>query len=342
MVIAEVAIKQHESSGDEVAASFKDFAESNLNNPCATSIVAGMSIFTNACIQVFGLNRAGEVASSVLSGVLGPTECMLGFAAVLVGMGLTQSGESMSKICSALVVGLFASFLGLLIPGLANVHDPMSTLFSPGTCDCGVSEAAPIILMSMVYQNIVPTVTKILKYDRVKSVTAIALGSFLPLCLYLAWCFACIGGGVDVNAAGAGGALMTAFSITAIFGSAIGCAMSLTEELESLLPNSEKGSMSEVAQTTAAVVASVAVPAAIAFAYAGSDDFNTALKIAGSYGSPLLYGAVPAAMAWTQRERVKEIPNIVPGGSASLAGMGVASMALVFQELSIDIASLFP
>ena len=248
----------------------------------------------------------------------------------------------MSKICSALVIGLFASFLGLLVPGLANVHDPMGALFSPGTCDCGVAEAAPIILMSMVYQNIVPTVTKILDYDRVKSVSAIALGSFLPLCLYLAWCFACIGGGVDVNAVGAGGALMTAFSITAISGSVIGCVMSLAEEFASLLPNSEKGSISDVAQNSAAVVASVAIPTAIAYAYAGSDDFNTALKIAGSYGSPLLYGAIPAAMAWTQRGRVKEFPNIVPGGSASLAGMGVASMALVFQELSIDIASLFP
>lgn len=342
MVIAEVAIRQHELSGNDVAASFKDFAEANLDNSFATSVVAGMSIFTNACILVFGLNRAGEVASSMLGGALGPTESMIGFAAVLVAMGLTQSGENMSKICSALVMGLFVSFLGLLVPGLANVHDPMGAFLSPGTCECGVSEAAPIILMSMVYQNIVPTVTKILNYDRVRSVTAIALGSLLPLCLYLAWCFACIGGGVDVNAVGAGGALMTVFSITAISGSAIGCAMSLTEELDSLLPNLEKGSMPQIDRTSIAVLASVAIPAAIAFAYAGSEDFNTALKIAGSYGSPLLYGAVPAAMAWTQREKVNgtgDIPSIVPGGSASLAGLGIASMALVFQELSIDIAS---
>jgi tyrosine-specific transport protein len=340
MVIAEVAIKQHESSGEDVAASFKDFADANLDNPSAASVVAGISIFTNGCILVFGLDRAGEVASTMLGGSVGPTESMLAFAGVLAAMGFTQSGENMTKICSALVIGLFASFCGLLVPGLINVHDPLGTLFSTGTCDCGISEAAPIILMSMVYQNIVPTVTKILDYDRFKSVTAIALGSLLPLCLYLAWCFACIGGGVDANAVGAEGVLMAVFSITAISGSSIGCAMSLAEEVGSFLPKTDRGRMTNDLADPISVAAAVAIPAAIAFLCAGGDDFNAALKVAGSYGSPLLYGAIPAGMAWTQRQRVKGIQDLVPGGSATLAGLGVASIALVMQELAIDASTL--
>lgn len=340
MVIAEVAIKQHESSGEDVAASFKDFADANLDSPSAASIVAGISIFTNACILVFGLNRAGEVASTMLGGSLGPTESMFAFAAVLATMGFTQSGENMTKICSALVMGLFASFCGLLIPGLINVHDPLGTLFSPGSCDCGISEAAPIILMSMVYQNIVPTVTKILDYDRLKSVTAIALGSLLPLCLYLAWCFACIGGGVDANAVGAEGALMAVFSITAISGSAIGCAISLAEEVGSFLPKTNKTSVTSDVANPISVAAAVAIPAAIAYLCAGGEDFNAALKIAGSYGSPLLYGAIPAGMAWTQRQRVKGIKDLVPGGASTLRILGAASIALVMQELAIDLSSL--
>ena len=349
MVIAEVAIKQHESSGEDVAASFKDFADANLESPSAASVVAGISIFTNACILVFGLNRAGEVASTMLGGSLGPTESMLAFASVLAAMGLTQSGENMTKICSALVMGLFASFGGLLVPGLMHVQDPLGTLFSPGTCDCGISEAAPIILMSMVYQNIVPTVTKILDYDRFKSVAAIALGSLLPLCLYLAWCFACIGGGVDANAVGAEGALMAVFSITAISGSAIGCAISLAEEVGSFLPKTEQGIITrmmtndddDVVANPISVTAAVAIPAAIAYLCAGGsgDDLNVALKIAGSYGSPLLYGAIPAWMAWTQRQRVKGIQDLVPGGSGTLSVLGAASIALVMQELAIDASS---
>jgi hypothetical protein len=42
MVIAEVAIKQHESSGEDEAASFKHFADANLDSPSAASIVAGV------------------------------------------------------------------------------------------------------------------------------------------------------------------------------------------------------------------------------------------------------------------------------------------------------------
>ena len=335
-----MAIKQHESTGDEVAASFNDFAEANLGNSIATTLVAGLSIFTNACILVFGLNQAGEVASSTLGGSLGSTESMLVFAAMLIALGVTQSGESMSQICSALVLGLFASFFGVLIPGLANVHDAVGTLMAPGTCECGVAEAAPIILMSMVYQNIVPTVTKILDYDRWKSVTAIALGSLLPLCLYVAWCFACIGGGVDVNAVGADGWLMTLFSLTAISGSAIGCTMSLNEEIASLSSYLGKGIVCDSVKSVLVNVASVAVPSAFAFFYAGSDDFNVALKVAGSYGTPLLYGAIPAVMAWIQREKVPNFPNMMPGGAATLVGLCAASIALVLHELSIDVTTI--
>ena len=216
-MLAEVAIKENESSGGDVATSFKEFADANLDSPSAASIVSGLSIFTNTCILVFGLNRAGDVGSSMLGGALDPTMCMFGFAAVLGALPITQSKENVSKVSSMIVMALFASFFGLLVPGLANVQDPVGTFFTPGTCDCGISEAAPIILMSMVYQNIVPTVTKILDYDRDKSFAAIALGSFLPLCLYLAWSFACIGGGVDMNAVGASGALMTVFSVTQKF-----------------------------------------------------------------------------------------------------------------------------
>jgi tyrosine-specific transport protein len=341
LVLAEVAIKENESSGGDVATSFKEFADANLDSPSAASIVSGLSIFTNTCILVFGLNRAGDVGSSMLGGALDPTMCMFGFAAVLGALPITQSRENVSKISSMIVMALFASFFGLLVPGLANVQDPVGTFFSPGTCESGISETAPIILMSMVYQNIVPTVTKILDYDRDKSFAAIALGSFLPLCLYLAWSFACIGGGVDMNAVGASGALMTVFSVTATIGSSIGCAMAIPEEVGFFLPSNDKSNDEDNngLANPVAVAVGVGIPAAIAYMFAGGDDLTMAFKIAGSYGTPLLYGVIPAAMAWTQRKRLEDIPNLVPGGVATLAGLGLASMCLVMQELSIDVGA---
>jgi tyrosine-specific transport protein len=340
MIIAEVAIKQHQSSGDDVASSFKDFADFNLDNTFSTNLVASLSIFTNACILVFGLDRAGNVLSKILDGAIGPLDAMTMFAIGLVTMGLTQSGENMSKICSALVVALFISFFSILIPGLSNVQDPIGTLLLPGTCDCGISEAFPIILMSMVYQNIVPTVTKILRYDRVKSIVAIALGSFLPLCLYLAWCFACIGGGIDIQSIGVEGTVMTVFSTTAISGSAIGCMMSLTEEFDSLMHKSAKSELSSKISSPLPVIAAVAIPFFFTMNSAGGENFNSLLQIAGSYGSPILYGLLPAYMAWSQRDRMPELSNLVPGGSYPLLGLLLGSLALITEEFLIEVNQL--
>jgi tyrosine-specific transport protein len=338
MILAEVAIKQHQSSGNDVVSSFKDFAEVNLANSFATNVVAGLSIFTNACILVFGLDRAGSVISKMLEGNISPTDAMTMFALGLVAMGLTQSGENMSKICSALVVALFVSFFSILIPGLSNVHDPIATFWLPGTCDCGISEAFPIILMSMVYQNIVPTVTKILRYDRVKSIIAIALGSFLPLCLYLAWCFACIGGGIDIDSIGVDGTVLTVFSTTAISGSAIGCTMSLTEEFDSLLQKPDKMEISSKVSSPIPVIVSVSIPFLFALNGVEGESFNGLLQIAGSYGSPILYGLLPAFMAWTQRERMPEFFNLVPGGPFPLLGLCLGSLALVAEEFIIGVS----
>lgn len=336
VLLAEVAIKQYESSGDHVPASFKEFADENLDSSSAGTVVSSISMFNNACVLAFGLARGGDVISDILGS--SPPVAMFGFAAALAALRATQSGEAISQIASMTVMALFASFFGLLIPGLANVHDPVGTFVTAETADgmvAGISQALPIILTTTVYQNIVPSVVKILDYDRTKSVAAIALGSILPVCLYLAWCFASIGGG-----GGASGALLTVFSLAAVTGSCTGCVMSLSEEVETFLPAPSKGSDENFVVNPMAVVASVAFPLAAGLAFAGGEDFTVALKIAGSYGTPLLYGAIPATMAWTQRKRLGALPNLVPGGAASIGALGMAAMGLLVQELSVDVGHL--
>lgn len=333
VLLAEVAIKQHESSGDHVPSSFKEFADENLDSSLTGTLISSISMFNNACVLAFGLSRAGDVISNVLE--VSPTLGMVGFAGALAALRATQSGESMSKVASVAVIALFASFFGLLIPGLANVHDPAGTFLAPGTVDgfaAGISQALPIMLTTTVYQNIVPSVVKILEYDRTKSVAAIALGSLLPLCLYLAWCFASIGGG-----AGASGTLLTVFSLAAVTGSCLGCVMSVSEEVETFLPAKPDDSEDV---SSISVVAAVAVPLAVAVAFAGGGDFTVPLKIAGSYGTPLLYGVIPASMAWTQREKL-DLPNLVPGGVLTLSALGMTSVGLLVQELSVDAGHLF-
>jgi amino acid permease len=69
--------------------------------------------------------------------------------------------------------------------------DPLAVLASPPDASINVLSSVlhmvPVIITTLMYQNIVPTVTRILDYDRAKVTAAVTLGSVIPLCIYLAW-----------------------------------------------------------------------------------------------------------------------------------------------------------
>ena len=329
LIIAEVAIEQHESSGNEVPSSFKEFAEVNLNQNSG-SIVSGISLFVNSLVLAFNTVKAGYVGSAIVEGVSSDLMSILWALACIALVG-TQNNANLSNITSFLVTGLFLSFAGLLLPGLANMADPVSILMTPGSSvdiSSSAAQLAPIVLMSLVYQNIVPTVTKILGYDRAKTVASIVLGSFVPLCMYVAWTFAVVGGGVDTSV-GFCGPLMALFSVFTIAGSSIGCGMSLAEEFDNFF---KPANLREGDFSMPAVIASVGLSWVAAQVFAG--DLTSALKVAGSFGSPLLYGALPVTMVYLQRQKKSSIsPDLVPGGVASLGILGLASTGFVGNEL---------
>jgi hypothetical protein len=133
---------------------------------------------------------------------------------------------------------------------------------------------------------------------------AISLVSFLPLGMYIAWALAVVRGGVDTSV-GMGGPLMTMFSLTTIAGSSIGCVMSLLEEFDTYLKpkdeildvysNNDKNHSEEDNKfSVPAVVASVGCAWGASQFFA--NDLNEALKVAGSFGSLLLYGVLPVVM----------------------------------------------
>jgi tyrosine-specific transport protein len=251
--------------------------------------------------------------------------------------------NALSGISSIMVTGLFLSFAGLLLPGLAHMTaDPMSILLESGTSPDVLGSAlhlAPIILMSLVYQNIVPTITKMLGYDRTKTTAAITLGSLIPLVMYMPWSFCVVGGGVDMSAVtGVDGLLMSVFALTTIGGSSVGSIMSLSEEFDTFLTpqkqqevqenNDDDGSGDDYDKfSLPSVVASVGC--ALLAGQFFSDDLNGALKVAGSFGSPLLYGILPVIMAQRQQQQSKQ--KMMPGISLGL--LGAASTGMVGNEL---------
>ena len=354
LLIAEVAIHQHFTKGDDVPSSFKEFAQANLPITQDTAMVANsisaVSVLVNALVLAFNTAKVGDFGFEALHGIIPADLISLSWVLACVLLVGTQTLSSLSSIASLLVFGLFGSFAGLLLPGLAHLETSPFDLFfnTPGTSDDIVGSAcqlAPIVLMSLVYQNIVPTVTKMLDYDRVKSMAAISLGSFIPLGMYLAWTFCVLGGGVDMSGSHyLDGPLMTLFTLTTIAGSSVGCVMSLAEEFDTFvkdtnLMNNMNDKQDDKFSCTSVLLSVICSTVALQFF---QNDLNGALKVAGSFGSPLLYGVLPVLMAYTQRQNrgtidsstlprpplpAFELPN------ASLGILGVASTGFVGNEL---------
>jgi tyrosine-specific transport protein len=313
LLISEVAITQKERSGKDAPSSFKAFAEENFDNsPEAKHIIAGVSVIKNALVLAFGTMKAGQFGHDIFG--LNPDVLSIVWAiafAVLVG---TQSAPKLSKVASVFVAGLFSSFCAILIPGLAHLQAPMGEILTtPGTSADPLADlihAAPIILMSFIFQNIVPTAARILDYDRTKIALSMGIGTLFPFAMYTVWCLAVLGGGVD-TAVGMEGPLVTIFSVVTIAGSHLGSSTSIAEELDTYLRSSSSSSEEEDRKNDVFSWESVAITAALAIGlgegFAGN--LNDLLSIAGAYGSPLLYFVLPVAMVWNQQQQQQQPPQ---------------------------------
>lgn len=360
LTIAQVAIQQHEMSGSEVPSSFKEFTEATL--PKAANLVSGVSIFINSLIMAYDIFKAGQIGTSIASFADAEMLSYL-WAGLLAALVSTQPLWTLSQVASILVIGLFATFSCLLLPGLAHVADPIAVMTSSpvlASTDIidGLLHMTPVVITTLVFQNIVPTVTRLLQYDRVKIATAITVGSTIPLLMYMAWCIVMIGGGIDASSLALGG-LISIFSLITAAGSSLGTSMSLAEEFSIILGDEKKETFS---------IQSVAVPIGMALIVGQlfSNDVTHLLEITGSYGSPLLYGGIPVAMAVSMQRKAADsgskhsassatlgpnqstsfvrkpsghFPTLVPGGVVGLGVLGFGTTALIGTELVGTITS---
>lgn len=383
-MIGDIAIKQFEENEDlskAAPSSFKDLADNLLDFEGVNGglLVSIASVLINYCVLAFALMRSGEVAMDVASMLhladipaLSQTSLAAGFSVILTTLASTQSTKTLSQIASAAASLLFLSFGSLLMPGLANMdQDIFATLATPGTyledpsgsLTGSLSIAASIFISTTVYQNIVPTVTKLLGYDRSKVFSALTLGSLIPILMYLTWCFVVLGGGVSINnldETGVESLLLLAFSAASIGGSSIACVMSTAEECKSQLANfsSKKEDPSKVLFKPPAtkdekgsgfsfpsVALAVVPPLAAGMVFSHGEGMTTALKLSGSYGSPLMYGVLPVLLAWKQKDVVTEVFNkqkdMVPGGMMSHLALAFCAIGFIGEELIHDIGSFF-
>ncbi|KAL7468875.1 hypothetical protein ACHAXS_012785 [Conticribra weissflogii] len=353
LMLAEVAINLHENSDCEVPSSFKDFADAAMpDNAFAGNAIGASSLLLNGSILSFGIVHAGNLLATTFPELgIDPAVAASAYTAMIAANSVTQTNDGLKNIANAAVMVLFSSFATLLFPSLTQVQDPIGTLLAPGNhpggVTAGVSAALPLLFSVLIFQNIVPSLTKLLNFDRTKVTASIAIGSAIPMFMYIAWCYAVLGGGLDSSISGGNAALFTTFSAAALVGSSTACVMSLAEEFESIIGDTVGDAFVESGTdkdrfSLPAVALSIAPPALLALAFANGGDFTGALHFGGAFISPFLYGILPIMLFRSMGDEDNQGSFDSPFSDWNIPQvcLGAGTFGFLVQEICHDFASL--
>jgi tyrosine-specific transport protein len=236
--------------------------------------------------------------------------------AALCAVGLYSAKPSaVEKVNNLFVFTLATAFAAIIGLG-ARTADFSSLLDLSNQHPENVLDAFPIIFLSLVYQNIVPTIVNQLEGDRTKITKAIIGGTTIPTLMFLAW-NAVVLGNVDPSAAtsidpvallqasastGSGnavlGILVSTFSTLAIVTSLIGFVYGLLDAWTDVfrLPSDGPG----FEKWKAPLYGLVFLPP-LALSMTDPDVFFKALDIGGAFGVSTLFLVLPPIMVWKQR-----------------------------------------
>eukprot|EP00529_Nitzschia_sp_RCC80_P022787 CAMPEP_0113490648 /NCGR_PEP_ID=MMETSP0014_2-20120614/27155_1 /TAXON_ID=2857 /ORGANISM="Nitzschia sp." /LENGTH=496 /DNA_ID=CAMNT_0000384427 /DNA_START=300 /DNA_END=1786 /DNA_ORIENTATION=+ /assembly_acc=CAM_ASM_000159 len=151
-----------------------------------------------AYIAQGGTNLNALVSNTALQQLPVPPQVL--FATICAAGLYTTSPSTIEKANNAFVLVLSAAFIGIITLG-AQTADFGSLVDLSNQHPEKVADAFPIIFLSLVFHNIVPTVVNQLEGDRAKITTAIVGGTTVPTLMFLAW-NAVVLGNMDLPAAG--------------------------------------------------------------------------------------------------------------------------------------------
>lgn len=319
--------------------------------------VAGLLyVFLHYALLVAYIARGGEILASALENFPGlPVDWLLSLGAVLFATlfgGLIYFGSErfVGQLNSIFVAIAIAAFGGLLVVVALEV-EPSQLWFQDWRT---ASAAIPAIFVALVYHNVIPVITQRLEGNARKVRQAITLGSAIPLVMFLAWNAAILGSTAPEVWQQASamtfdpleqlrhshtnqwlGAAVSLFSEFAIATSFVG----FTYGLLNFFGDALRISYRDRSHQRWWLFLLVLVPPAC-FSLLNPGIFLKAIDYAGAFGISLLFGIIPAMMAWKQRyhhpPRLSGIPNqqLVPGGKATLvAVMGIAAAIVSGQVL---------
>jgi tyrosine-specific transport protein len=246
-----------------------------------------------------------------------------------------------------LVLILAVTFMGIL--GFGAQTADFGALIDPSNQHPEHTlDAFPIIFLSLVYHNIVPTVVNQLEGDRGKITKAIVAGTTLPAVMFLAW-NAVVLGNMDPNSnvsvdpvallqatsssaltdsAALIGPLVSTFSSLAVITSLIGFVYGLLDGWTDVfqLPSDGPG----YAKWKAPLFGLVFLPP-LTLSLMDPDIFYKALDVGGAFGVSTLFLVLPPIMVWKQRYGDEQRPLMTkPMGKCCF----VVVVVLVFSTVS--------
>ncbi|CAN1145431.1 Tyrosine-specific transport system [Linum perenne] len=262
------------------------------------------------------------------------------FSLVLGSICYFGSQRVIGAVNGVLVLGIIISFTGLVVVASGNLQ--WDALLKANFE--AVPMSIPIIALSFVYQNVVPVLCTNLEGNLSKVRTAIVLGTAIPLGLFLVWDAVILGsisGQETANAIidplqqlrstnGSVGPIVELFSLLAIATSYIGFVLGLADFLSDLLelPAGQNSALPYLLTLFPPLVLSLLDP----------EIFFKALDFAGTYGVLVLFGILPAAMAWSDRysrtsSLMKVQQELVPGGKVTLSLLIGGAGSVILSEL---------
>jgi len=271
---------------------------------------------------------------------------MVGIFGVMVYLG-TQAVDNFNRV---LMFGLIATYVLLVSLGVSYVK---TDYLQHSNWDAALF-MIPVLIVSFGYHNLVPSLTKYLDYDAKRLRLCFIIGGAIPLLVYLTWEYLILGlvplegpdgflatrdnGDMATKAlkAAVGSPLIVGlahyFAFFAVVTSFIGVALSFVDFLADGLGIS-KGPKGRFQMCLLALF-----PPFI-FAVLYPKIFLDALNIAGGYFAVILFGILPALMAWSARYVLK-LKNTyrVPGGRILLTVVILISLMVIGIQLTNDLA----
>lgn len=260
---------------------------------------------------------------------------------LLFGSAIYSGTGSVDWVNRLLMAGLVLFYVILVYLGASHV-DPALLQRKDWSA---VTAVIPAVIVSFGFHNLVPSLTTYMKGHVPSLKWIIIIGSAIPLFIYLVWEWIILGivpagafqesldkGEIATqaleNAVGSSWIIdvAQAFAFFAIVTSFLSVALSFVDFLADGLKieKTPKGRL--------LLVSLVLIPPFI-FAFLYPSIFLMALNYAGGYGAVILFGILPALMAWKGRELHKDAVRLVPGGKIVLLAIMLFSAWVIALQL---------